>query len=206
MINSAIWQRKELGAAGLVFLVAIVGVIINLLVGSILVIMAPLARRWRIAAQALAGIAGLAALVVGLLLLIPVGAFAAHGPALAGARAAMALAAAGDFAASALALAAAGILPRFGSVVRQLVQDVRTHRRVGRSSSRFGLRCWGSRPPPGSVYCPAGTRCFCYVCCSRSRPVFWWAGGEASPPCRPTRIRSPTVSLAAASLARSSWC
>ena len=160
MINSAIWQRKELGAAGLVFLVAvivamgiippvradsspiaapesasasfwIVGVIINLLVGSILVIMAPLARRWRIAAQALAGIAGLAALVVGLLLLIPVGAFAAHGPALAGARAAMALAAAGDFAASALALAAAGILPRFGSVVRQLVQDVRTHRRVG---------------------------------------------------------------------------
>jgi hypothetical protein len=96
-----------------------------------LVITAFLARRWRIAGRVLAGIAGMVALVVGLLLLLPVFAFAAHGPALAGARAAMALAAVGDFVASALALLAAGMLPRFGSVVRQVVQDVRTHRRVG---------------------------------------------------------------------------
>ena len=159
MLSAAFFRRKEAVAAGLMFLVAlvvamgiippvradtspmaapesaaaafwVVGVIANLLVGATLCIALFLTRRGRMAAQVLAGIAGLAAFVVGLLLLMPVGAFAGHGSALLGARVAMAFAAVGDFAASVLALSAAGILGRFGQAMRLLGQNLRAHRRA----------------------------------------------------------------------------
>jgi hypothetical protein len=159
MLTATLFRSKEIVAAGIVFLVAlivsmgiippvradtspmaapesaaasfwVVGVIFNLLVGSTLCIALFLTRRGRMVGQVLAGIAGLAAFVVGLLLLMPAGAFAGHGPALLGARVAMAVAAVGDFAASVLALSAAGILGRFGPAMRLLGQNLRTHRRA----------------------------------------------------------------------------
>jgi hypothetical protein len=107
----------------------IVGVIANVIVGAMLVSTALLGRRWRVAGQTLAGAAGLAAFVIGMLLLWPAFVFAEHGLGLAGARAAMAISAAGEFAASALALAAAGMLHGFGLAARQVAGEMRFHRR-----------------------------------------------------------------------------
>ena len=164
MMNAVTWHRSELGAAGLAFAVAILvakviippvladtaplaapesaaasfwmaGVLANVVVGAMLLGTALLGCRWSVAGQVTAGAAGLALLVIGALLLLPVFVFAAHGPSLAGARLAMAVGAAGNFAASALTLAAAGLLHRFREVVIEAVHEMKRNH-VGREDQK----------------------------------------------------------------------